>query len=322
MLIGDYFIPLYRLLLMLREPHLTKLHASDFKPSVADLNSLSRKGRRAVGSDVVRFNFFGRKLRQQVASPEFLAPDVAEMTRQLRTQLEARLKENGPSSRQLATIPLLMAVALHPACKGFIFDKSRTLFTPTQKAAAQAQLRALLARVVLPLEEAAAAANASGGVAGDSPGRAAKRARFYIPGVSAAPPPLVPKDELSIWADIPEEQMSAAERWNPELKLLKSTMPRLRVVARAVFGVDGDSCGCESDFSEAANILQPKRRAMKTGTFATLMYLKVNKDLWCANEDLEGNPEWCNVAAAARAEMEAQQAAGGSDDDDECGDDE
>ncbi len=63
----------------------------------------------------------------------------------------------------------------------------------------------------------------------------------------------------------------------------------------------------EEYFSEAASILQPKRRAMKTGTFATLMYLKVNK---------------CNVAAAARAEMEAQQAAGGSDDDDECGDDE
>jgi hypothetical protein len=122
------------------------------------------------------------------------------------------------------------------------------------------------------------------------------------------------KDELSIWAEIPEKQLSAADCWSVELKLLKSRTPRLRIVARAVFGVDGDSCGCESDFSEAANILQPKRRAMKTGTFAALMYLKVNKDLWCANEALEDKPEWCNVSVAVRAEMEEEQAAAGNDD--------
>ena len=119
--------------------------------------------------------------------------------------------------------------------------------------------------------------------------------QFSMPGLTGAvaAPAYSFRDEISDWADLPPQSISAATFWARETASATTRFPLLCVVARAVYGAPLTTAGDERNFSHAMKLLAKDRKgAMKAGTFEDLMLLRLNHKLWSSNRALETNPDF------------------------------
>lgn len=281
-LLGDHVIPLVHWLNMVGNPaSFLRVTTKDFRPTIEQLNSTNPP-----------FNYFASANRKQFAVPGIITPDAAAFCDTLYKNTMARFGRSGRSGNQHSCITVVLGIALHPACKGLVFSKGDlpgvpTLFDAETKASAVRVLRTWANGVILDEEMGGEKAAAAGG--GESePAAKRLRSQFSLPGLTGEAPVTAIEDEVSAWMAAPALTVSAAEFWALEWKNTTSCYPKLRVVARAIYGIPLTSADDERNFSHANKVLAKDRLRMKPETFKELMLLRLNPSVWSSNRDLVG----------------------------------
>ena len=276
-LIGDHIGKLYAFMELLRHPETMRVHPATFVPTVIQLNIASRRGATGPAAHLEEFDMWDKKHRTQFLTPGVMTEATREWLARLKEDYEWRLSHD---KQQFSSMPALLATALHPLYKNFIFDPHQHgMFDATTKGRAIAYLNRVMGKVNVGNQPA-------GTVDEEPPAKKLKPSILAVnlPGYSLPPAAATAtEDEVEAWKKVELSASTLADCWKAQAN---SNVPRFKKmvrVARACGGVPAVSAECERNFSAAKAMLSDQRHGILPNTVARKMFLMCNRRMWQAN---------------------------------------
>ena len=283
-LIGDHIGKLYAFMELLRHPETMRVHPHSFVPSVIQLNQASRRGAGGPAAHEDSFDMWDKKHRTQFLTSGVMTEATREWLERLKEDYEWRLSHD---KQQFSSMPALLATALHPLYKNFIYDpQQHGLFDAVTKGRAVNFLKRLLDKVTLNSSPAAAA----GACDEEPPAKKPKPGILAVnlPGYSMpASVATATDDEQEAWKKVELTPSTLADFWKGQVNSNAPRFKKLVRVARAVGGVPNVSAECERDFSAAKALLGSQRHGLLPDTVARKLFLMANRRMWQANPGVQ-----------------------------------